>query len=795
METGTIRRLMALAAGSRLNHFEIVAKLGEGGMGEVYRALDTSLGRHVALKLLPPALAQDPMRIDRFKREARAVAALNHPHIVTIHSVEQDAGSGTHFLTMELVEGKSLELQLGADGMPAARLLDLASVLADALAAAHDKGIVHRDLKPANVMIATDGRVKVLDFGLAKVNEPAAPGAEDETSVRTSDGVVLGTMPYMSPEQVEGREVDARSDVFSLGVLLHEAATGSRPFAGESSAALVSAILRDPPPPIEAKRGDLPGAFGRLIGKCLEKNRDRRIQTARDVRNEIDAIRRDLASGAAVPAPPRSRGAGSAAAPASTPSGATSGRRSIVVLPFTNLSPDADNAYFSDGLTEELISDLAKVNALQVTSRTSSMQLKGTTKDVRTIGQELGAQYVLEGSVRRAGSSLRITAQLIDAVADAPLWSDKYNGSMDDVFEVQERVSREIVKALGVRLTADENRRLAARPIQDARAFELYLQARQEIRRYAMPRALPLIEEAIRIEGETPPLVAVRAWATLWMVRLGLARDRSPLEEADRVARSLLAQHPEAPYGYALLGNLEYERSRLGEALRNLERAVELEPNDNDSLVMMAFTLVGAGQLDAAIAMAPRMIQCDPLSASTWMAAGGPLWFVGRVEEGLPIMRRGLEIDPHNFVVRWTTGYACAVAGRIDEAKQHGAIIEGIFAEAAYTRQLLSLIDGVEGRRAKGLERLAAINVAVSDAHQLFHLAESLIACGDLERGLEFLEKSNDGFHPDIYLETHCPFLEPVRHLPRFQALVAQAKERTAAFARKYSADCWSLKI
>ena len=241
---------------------------------------------------------------------------------------------------------------------------------------------------------------------------------------------------------------------------------------------------------------------------------------------------------------------------------------------------------------------------------------------------------------------------------------------MDDVFEVQERVSREIVKALGVRLTSDEIRRLADRPIADPRAFELYLQARQQLRRYAIPAAVPLIDAAIRIEGETPPLVAMRAWATLWQVRLGMAPDQSPLDEAERAAQSLIAERPDASYVHALLGNLKYERGHLLEALRHFRRAIELEPNDTDSLVMMAFTLVGAGQDDEAQALAPRLVQSDPLSAATWMAAGGPLWFVGRAAQGIPVMQRGLEIDPDNFIAHWCLGYACAVAGRLDDAKE-----------------------------------------------------------------------------------------------------------------------------
>jgi non-specific serine/threonine protein kinase len=353
---------------------------------------------------------------------------------------------------------------------------------------------------------------------------------------------------------------------------------------------------------------------------------------------------------------------------------------------------------------------------------------------------------------------------------------------MDDVFEVQERVSREIVKALGVRLTSDESRRLSERPIADPHAFELYLQARQQLRRYAIPTAVPLIEEAIRIEGETPPLVAMRAWATLWQVRLGMAPDQSPLDEAERVAQSLIAVRPEASYVHALLGNLKYERGHLLEALRHFRRALELEPNDTDSLVMMLFTLVGAGQDDEAQALAPRLVQSDPLSAATWMAAGGPLWFVGRADQGVPIMERGLEIDPDSFIAHWCTGYACAVAGRLDDAKGHAAHLRRLFDGGPYTRQLLALIDGLEGRQAAAREWLAPINIAVLDPHQQFHLAESFLVAGDLERGLELLERSNFGFHPYVYMAHHCRFLDPVRHTPRFQALLEAARERTEAF-------------
>ncbi len=758
---------MMLAAGSTIAHYRIVGSLGSGGMGEVYRATDTRLGRDVALKVMPASVASDPDRIERFKREARVVAALNHPHIVTIHSVEE--ADGVHFLTMEMVEGQSLDKQLPSAGMQAAKLLSIALPLADALAAAHDKGIVHRDLKPANVMVTPDGRVKVLDFGLAKVGDTKVPGAELETVAQTSEGVVMGTVPYMSPEQIEGRPVDARTDIFSLGVMLHEMATGTRPFRGTNQAALASAILRDTPPAAGEKRPDLPTELGRLIGRCLEKDRDRRIQTARDVRNELETLQHGLASGAV--------------RPASGPVAAE--RRSIVVLPFANLSPDAENEYFSDGLTEEIIADLSKVKALSVISRTSSMQLKGAKKDIRTIGGELGVRYVLEGSVRKAGNSLRITAQLIDAASDAHMWSDKYSGTLDDVFEVQERVSREIVKALNITLTSDENRSLGERPVADARAFELVLQARRELTQYSVDRAVALIREAIGIEGETPALLSMLTWAKVYAVRAGASPDRSVLDEAEREARAVLVARPGNAESYSLLGHIEYERGRLPEAVRHLKVALEKVPNDSETALSLTITYIAAGMNREGIATGQRMRTLDPLSPLAWIASGVPHWFIGNAGDSIPDLERALELDSRHLMVIWSLGYAFVLLRDHANAAKHAAALSAAAANFTYTRQLLSLIDGLEGRQQQALDRIRSLDTAPLDGHHRFHLAESFVAAGDHDRALDLLEQSVEGFHPYLYMAEHCWFLDPLRNTPRFGAVLARAKALVDGFPKQ----------
>ncbi len=387
-----------LVPGTKVGPYEIVAPLGAGGMGEVYRARDPRLGREVALKVLPEAVASRHDWLARFEREAKTVAALNHPHIVTIHSIEE-AGA-IRFLTMELVDGQSLDELLAPGGLPLPRALELSIALADALAAAHGKGIVHRDLKPGNVMLTRDGRVKVLDFGLAKLEErPPRPGSDTlpgtlaltvDSPISTA-GQVMGTVPYMAPEQIRGEAVDARADLFAFGIMLYELVSGRRPFAGKTLADVSSAILRDAPAPIQTVRPGLPRALDRIIGRCLEKDRERRFQSARDVRNELELVRREVES------------------EARSPARAAEGP-SIAVLPFANMSADPENEYFSDGLSEELLNVLAKNAGLKVAGRTSSFAFKGRHEDLREIGHKLGVATLLEGSVRKAGNRVRITA-------------------------------------------------------------------------------------------------------------------------------------------------------------------------------------------------------------------------------------------------------------------------------------------------------------------------------------------------------------------------------------------------
>ncbi len=393
---------------------------------------------------------------------------------------------------------------------------------------------------------------------------------------------------------------------------------------------------------------------------------------------------------------------------------------------------------------------------------------------------------MLEGSVRKAGNGLRITAQLVDAETDAQLWSEKFSGTMDDVFEVQERVSREIVRALDVRLSSDENRRLAARPIADPRAFELYLQARQEIRRFdvkALERAATLVAQAVEIEGETPPLVNLMAYAAVARVKAGGNADLHALDEAESQALELLERTPDLPQAHALLGSIAYERGQQSHAVWHCRRALEGNSNDADALLYLGAAYMAAGQPEEGLEAGRRMVACDPLASISWMILGAALWFVGRPDEAVPHLERSLELDPQNLLGHWGAGYTYATLGRLTEARRHADFLEQHGPENPYGRQLVSLVAALEGRRQAALAALADLDLAPLDPHTVFHLSESFAMAGDTWRALELLGAAvEQGFYPYRFLNEYCPFMAPLRSLPEFGPILESSREKTASF-------------
>ena len=716
-------------------------------MATVYLAEDLKHGRRVAIKVLHPDLAAS-LGADRFLAEIRTTASLQHPHILALH--DSGAADGFLFYVMPYVEGETLRDRLAREQrLPVEEALRLVREVADALDYAHRAGIVHRDIKPENILLSGSHAV-VADFGIARA--VTAP----EAARLTQTGHVIGTPAYLSPEQVSGEPLDGRSDLYSLGCVLYECLAGEVPFTGPGMAMLAQRVV-SPPPSVRARRAETPPQVDRAVTRAMATHAADRFAT----------------------------GAEMAAALSATAPVASTDRRGIVVLPFANRSAEADNEYFSDGLTEEIISDLAGIKSLQVISRTSAMQLKGTAKDVRTIGRELGVRYVLEGSVRRAGDALRITAQLIDATSDSQLWSAKYGGTMDDVFEVQERVSREIVRALGITLTSDEDKRLAHRSIENVRAFELYLQARQELRRYGLQpidRGEALVRRAIEIEGATPPLQALLAWAAVSRVRAGFAADGSAsLVAAAAVGRQLLVSAPDAPYGHAILGFIGYETGNLAEGVRHFLAALEREPNDADALFYLGICYVGAGQTDLAEEAAARLMTTDPLSPLAWLLGGIVVWWTNGARRGLPSLLRAVEMDPGNLIAHWTLGYAWTLVGDVAAASKEAALLQAQAPELPYTAQLVALVHAMAGRCD---EALALLDPAIGlDAHQKFHLAEAFAMAGATERAFDLLEEAvNGGFHPGEFIAQHCPFFDSLRGSPRYDAIAATALRLTAGF-------------
>jgi serine/threonine protein kinase/tetratricopeptide (TPR) repeat protein len=749
--------------------YQIQALIGAGGMGEVYRARDTKLGRAVAIKILPRAFTSDPERLARLEREARLLASLNHPHIGAIYSLED--ADGVRALVLELVEGETLADKLlrlstrtsHVTGLPIDESLLIARQIADALDAAHKKGIIHRDLKPANVKVTPDGVVKVLDFGLAKV--VAADGsALDLTQSQatpvggTRDGMILGTAAYMSPEQARGKPVDRRTDIWAFGCVLYEMLTGHATFAGETLADTLAAIIeRDPE--WKTLPASTPPAILHLLGRCLDKDPDRRPHDIADVRTEIDA-----APGSSIP--PAERAA------------------SIAVLAFTDMSAAKDQNWFCDGIAEEILNALTPLKGLRVAARTSAFSFKGKADDLRTIGEKLNVTTVLEGSVRRAGDRVRITVQLSDVANGFQLWSERYDREMSDIFDVQDEIAKAIVERLRVTLAIGKDDRLVAQATTNIEAYQLYLKGRALVDRRGanVPAGLDLLRKAVALDPGYSLAWAGVADAFIVLAHSGAARGSESKSLAMAAARRSIELDPASAAGHAALAcaALLYENNRAM-ARQEFERALELNPSYGMgrcwyALFYLQFT---RGEFELGIAEARRALESDPLSAYVMSILGLCLFTAGRLDEAIETLRRAIQQDPESFVARWALGRSLGMAGRFEEAVP---TLEAAAGMSGRHSLALAALAGVFGQAGKTTEARALHRELIDRASRVYVSATYLVltseAAGQREEAIAFARRAWDEREPTfILLARHFPAFRPLHSDPRFAAILREMNE------------------
>jgi eukaryotic-like serine/threonine-protein kinase len=756
---------MSFSAGTRLEHYEILSAIGKGGMGEVYRARDTRLGREVAIKTLPASLAGGGEHLARFRREARAASALNHPHICTIYDLSEH--TETPFIVMELLKGETLSDLLVRGPIALDRALALCLQLADALEAAHAEGIIHRDIKPANIFVTTRGAAKILDFGVARIQHAAVDDLQTEAAdFITRGGGVAGTVAYMSPEQARGESLDSRTDLFSLGVVFYEMLTGRLAFPGPTTAVIFNHILSSEVAPATAVNPALPKAIDRLVARLLAKERDRRCSSAGELRDALQALKGE-APRTARPVRPAPE------APADKPS--------IVVLPFENLSADPDNEFFSDGLTDEVITDLSQIRTLRVISRNSSMQLKGAGKDLNAVASELGVRYVLSGSVRRSGSAVRITAQLVDPIKDETLWAEKYSGTVEDIFDIQEQISRRIVDALKMQLSPKEDRKLAERRIDNVKAFECYVRSRQEMYKFTkegLDQALALIDTALSLVGDNELLYAAKGSVHWQYVNAAIRANARDIEQAEECVTKVFALNPDSAAGHALLGQVRQAQGRSVDAIASFKRALALDPVNVYASGELGRVYGVLGRDRDSSAMMDLARREDPLSP---IHHHGTLWSALISGNPAPVIReapRVLQSVPAFAMVRWDLAVALIQEDRLDDARDVLAAAPPERVPTIAGRVCVALKLALEGRRT---EALACIGEHLSTCawnveYWSWQVAECYAVAGAEDEALDWLENAvTRGFVNYRYLSTSRTF-RPLHGTPRFQELSAKVK-------------------
>ncbi|HEY6221457.1 MAG TPA: protein kinase, partial [Candidatus Eisenbacteria bacterium] len=682
--------------GKTLTHYTILDKIGAGGMGVVYRARDERLGREVALKVLPQTtLGDDDARV-RFRREAMALSRLNHPNIATVHDF--DAQEGIDFLVMEHVEGDTLARRLERGAIPMTETVALGVQIAAALEEAHERNVIHRDLKPGNVMIGPKGRVKVLDFGLARLLQL---GEGAETASISATGTWSGTLPYMPPEQLEGTTVDARSDLYALGAILYEMATGRRAFPVTNAARLLSAILNERPAAPSTVAAGVPPAFDALVGRLLEKDPEQRPRSARETAEALAGIAGSPPSSAARPAPSPARG---------------TGIQSILVLPLENLSGDPEQEFFADGMTEELIADLAQIQALRVISRTSAMRYKKTQKTLPEIGRELNVEAVVEGSVRRYGDRVRITAQLIEVASDRHLWAKSYERDLSDVLALQGEVAQAIAQEIQIKLTPQEEARFAKAQRVDPRAYEAYLKGRHHWNQRtdeSMLRSLEYFREAIALDPGWPTAQVGLADAYNVLGYFGALAPIDSFPKGKAAALAALRIDEGLAQAHAALAYAHHYYEWNWEAAR-AEYLRALELNEGDAYIHLFYMnyLSATGQHEEAVRTVDRALELDPLSMIINTAVGWARFFAGDFEGAVSRMRRSAELYPEFMPARVWFSSALEQHGLLKEAlaqAERGAAVAG----------RIPLVLAALGRAYGRLDRVEDAEAILRELHEL----------------------------------------------------------------------------